>query len=350
MSTRRVDVVQYGWNMFDRRMQQEIFPYCEEQGIGFMAYGSLAFGLLTGTFTEDMDFGSVRLARPPGEDGLDQDVRLAVRRGVVPAQRPRGRRAEGHRRHGTARACRSSRCAGRPRTRRSAPRSSAAAPSPRSRTTSARSAGRSATRTSPRWTRSSPGTASTPSRTTGSRNERNRSWPARSRSSPAAPAASAARWSSCSSKRAPRSSSPMSTPSAARRWRRSSAKRWRSSRPTSRDAGPGAGARRLHGRALRRAARHVQQRRDLRSARRFLDDDLTDFHRVMARQRLRRDARQPARRAPHGRARRRLDHQHHVDRRHQRGPRAHGLPRVEGRGRSSSPGRSRSTSPSTASG
>jgi myo-inositol catabolism protein IolS len=58
MAVRRVDVVQYGWNMFDRRMQREILPYCAENGVGFMAYGSLAFGLLTGTFTEDMDFGS----------------------------------------------------------------------------------------------------------------------------------------------------------------------------------------------------------------------------------------------------------------------------------------------------
>jgi aryl-alcohol dehydrogenase-like predicted oxidoreductase len=58
MKTRRVDIVQYGWNMFDRRMQTEILPYCEQEGIGFMAYGSLAFGLLTGTFTEDHDFGS----------------------------------------------------------------------------------------------------------------------------------------------------------------------------------------------------------------------------------------------------------------------------------------------------
>jgi aryl-alcohol dehydrogenase-like predicted oxidoreductase len=57
MKTRRVDVVQYGWNMFDRRMQTEILPYCEQHGVGFMAYGSLAFGLLTGTFTEDQDFG-----------------------------------------------------------------------------------------------------------------------------------------------------------------------------------------------------------------------------------------------------------------------------------------------------
>ncbi len=58
MGVRRVDVAQYGWNMFDRRMQREIFPYCREHGIGVMAYGSLAYGLLTGTFTEDVDFGS----------------------------------------------------------------------------------------------------------------------------------------------------------------------------------------------------------------------------------------------------------------------------------------------------
>jgi hypothetical protein len=58
MRVRRVDVAQYGWNMFDRRMQREIFPYCREQGIGIMAYGSLAYGLLTGTFTPDTNFGS----------------------------------------------------------------------------------------------------------------------------------------------------------------------------------------------------------------------------------------------------------------------------------------------------
>jgi aryl-alcohol dehydrogenase-like predicted oxidoreductase len=58
MSVRRVDVVQYGWNMFDRRMQRDVFPYCRDHGIGVMAYGSLAYGLLTGTFTPNMDFGS----------------------------------------------------------------------------------------------------------------------------------------------------------------------------------------------------------------------------------------------------------------------------------------------------
>jgi len=56
MQLRRIDVVQYGWNMFDRRMASEIFPYCATQQIGVMAYGSLAYGMLTGTFTADIQF------------------------------------------------------------------------------------------------------------------------------------------------------------------------------------------------------------------------------------------------------------------------------------------------------
>jgi aryl-alcohol dehydrogenase-like predicted oxidoreductase len=56
MRLRRVDVVQYAWNMFDRRMQAEIFPYCAAQQIGVMAYGSLAYGMLSGTFHPAMQF------------------------------------------------------------------------------------------------------------------------------------------------------------------------------------------------------------------------------------------------------------------------------------------------------
>jgi myo-inositol catabolism protein IolS len=56
MRLRRIDVVQYGWNMFDRRMQAEIFPYCTAQQIGVMAYGSLAYGMLSGTFHAGMRF------------------------------------------------------------------------------------------------------------------------------------------------------------------------------------------------------------------------------------------------------------------------------------------------------
>jgi aryl-alcohol dehydrogenase-like predicted oxidoreductase len=56
MRLRCVDVVQYAWNMFDRRMQTEIFPYCAAQQIGVMAYGSLAYGMLSGAFHTDMRF------------------------------------------------------------------------------------------------------------------------------------------------------------------------------------------------------------------------------------------------------------------------------------------------------
>src|SRR5689334_6194381 len=53
---RPIDVLQVGYNLFDRRMEREVFPYCREHGIGVMAYGSLAYGLLTGAFTEDTTF------------------------------------------------------------------------------------------------------------------------------------------------------------------------------------------------------------------------------------------------------------------------------------------------------
>ncbi len=56
MRLRRVDVVQYAWNMFDRRMQAEVFQYCAAQQIGVMAYGSLAYGILSGTFHAEMEF------------------------------------------------------------------------------------------------------------------------------------------------------------------------------------------------------------------------------------------------------------------------------------------------------
>ena len=56
MRLRPIDVVQYGWNMFDRRMQTEIFPYCATHQIAVMAYGSLAYGMLSGTFHAGIQF------------------------------------------------------------------------------------------------------------------------------------------------------------------------------------------------------------------------------------------------------------------------------------------------------
>ncbi len=51
-----VSVMQMGYNLFDRRIEADILPYCQEQGIGVMAYGALCYGLLTGTFTADTQF------------------------------------------------------------------------------------------------------------------------------------------------------------------------------------------------------------------------------------------------------------------------------------------------------
>ena len=43
--------------MFDRRMEAKVLPYCLNNNIGFMAYGTLGFGLLSGAFTPETKFG-----------------------------------------------------------------------------------------------------------------------------------------------------------------------------------------------------------------------------------------------------------------------------------------------------
>ena len=47
---------QVGYHLFDRRMEAEVLPYCANTQTGFMAYGSLGFGLLSGAFTEETTF------------------------------------------------------------------------------------------------------------------------------------------------------------------------------------------------------------------------------------------------------------------------------------------------------
>ena len=47
---------QVGYHLFDLRPEPEIFPFCANNGMGAMAYGSLAHGLLTGTMTPDTAF------------------------------------------------------------------------------------------------------------------------------------------------------------------------------------------------------------------------------------------------------------------------------------------------------
>jgi aryl-alcohol dehydrogenase-like predicted oxidoreductase len=66
MRTRRVDVSQVGYHMLDRRQERETFPYCVDQGIGVMGYGSLGHGLLTGVFTAATTFEAGRDWRAGG--------------------------------------------------------------------------------------------------------------------------------------------------------------------------------------------------------------------------------------------------------------------------------------------
>ena len=47
---------QVGYNLFDRRAEAAVLPYCLHEGIGFMAYGSLGFGLLTGALKPETEF------------------------------------------------------------------------------------------------------------------------------------------------------------------------------------------------------------------------------------------------------------------------------------------------------
>ncbi len=47
---------QVGYHMFDRRMESRVLPWCMANGVGFMSYGSLAFGLLTAAFKPDHEF------------------------------------------------------------------------------------------------------------------------------------------------------------------------------------------------------------------------------------------------------------------------------------------------------
>lgn len=51
-----VAVIQMGYNLFDRRIEADLLPYCRDRGIAIIAYGALCYGLLTGTFTTSTRF------------------------------------------------------------------------------------------------------------------------------------------------------------------------------------------------------------------------------------------------------------------------------------------------------
>ncbi|HET6318868.1 MAG TPA: aldo/keto reductase, partial [Chloroflexota bacterium] len=68
-------------------MERDIFPFCKANGIGVMAYGSLAYGLLSGAFDDSTTFepsdwrsGGVAFGQPIlGGDNFRTNVRLVQR-------------------------------------------------------------------------------------------------------------------------------------------------------------------------------------------------------------------------------------------------------------------------------
>ena len=67
-----VAVNQVGYHLFDQRMNKVILPYCLENNIGFMAYGTLGFGLLTGAFIPETTLDPLFNSRYGETDGYDQ--------------------------------------------------------------------------------------------------------------------------------------------------------------------------------------------------------------------------------------------------------------------------------------
>ena len=52
----RLAANQVGYHVFDRRMEAAVLPYCRQTGTGFMAYGTMAYGLASGAFTPETTF------------------------------------------------------------------------------------------------------------------------------------------------------------------------------------------------------------------------------------------------------------------------------------------------------
>jgi len=56
LSIRHVDSVQNEFSLFHQDDRRRLLPRLDEQGVGYLAYGPLAFGLLTGAIKEDTTF------------------------------------------------------------------------------------------------------------------------------------------------------------------------------------------------------------------------------------------------------------------------------------------------------
>ena len=91
----RFDSVQPRYNLFDRQIERELLPLCEDEGIGVIPYSPLGGGLLTGKYQRGNTpaaasryilFGRESQITEPVLDGLDALAGLAREKGVTMAQ------------------------------------------------------------------------------------------------------------------------------------------------------------------------------------------------------------------------------------------------------------------------
>ncbi|MBB6451454.1 aryl-alcohol dehydrogenase-like predicted oxidoreductase [Geomicrobium halophilum] len=71
-----ISVLQSWYNMLDRSAEDELLPYCNEQGISFIPFGPLAYGLLSGHYTKDFtpSYDDHRSSHPLFAPGLYEDT------------------------------------------------------------------------------------------------------------------------------------------------------------------------------------------------------------------------------------------------------------------------------------
>lgn len=62
---------QIGYHIFDRRPEADVIPFVKKNGMGIMAYGSLAHGLLTGAWNADTTFGDDDWRRSGANFGIN---------------------------------------------------------------------------------------------------------------------------------------------------------------------------------------------------------------------------------------------------------------------------------------
>jgi aryl-alcohol dehydrogenase-like predicted oxidoreductase len=91
-----IAAVELRYNLLERGAEAELFPWCRERGIGVLAYGPLAEGLLAGNYSAESRFGpDDRRSRLPHFQGarlreslgvVERVRRAASERSATPAQ------------------------------------------------------------------------------------------------------------------------------------------------------------------------------------------------------------------------------------------------------------------------